>query len=79
MAVMLNKHNSKSSTCVHRRSCCLVSPQTRCNGDPALNSQNNHKMMAFIGESDIIKPISDYDKMLKYREKYRGNGISVAL
>ncbi len=31
--------------------------------------------MAFIGESDITKPISDYGKMLKYRE----NDISVDL
>ncbi len=35
-----------------------------CGGD----SQNNHKMAAFIGESDTTKPISDYGKMLKYRE-----------
>ncbi len=26
---------------------------------------------AFIGESDITKPISDSGKMLKYRDKYR--------
>ncbi len=74
MAVMLNKFTnySKSSTCAHRRCCgCLVSLQTRCNYDPARNSQNNHKMVAFIGESDITKPISDYGKMLKYRDKYR--------
>ncbi len=36
----------------------------------AINSQNNHKMAAFISESDITKPISDYEKMLKYWENY---------
>ncbi len=51
-----------------RHYCCLVSSQTRRNSDPARNSQNNHKMAAFIGESDITKPIYDNGKMLKYRE-----------
>ncbi len=36
-------------------------------------------MEAFIGESDITKPISDYGKMLKYLEKYLENDISVDL
>ncbi len=38
-----------------RRCCCLISPQTRRNSDSVRNSQNNHKMAAFIGESDILK------------------------
>ncbi len=36
-------------------------------------------MAAFIGESDITKPISDNGKMLKYPEKYREIYISVDL
>ncbi len=40
----------------------------RCNGHPALNSQNNLKMAGFIGESNITKPIFDSlnSIMLKY-------------
>ncbi len=36
-------------------------------------------MAAFIGESDITKPISDNGKMLKYRERYHETDISVDL
>ncbi len=36
-------------------------------------------MAAFNGESDITKPISNYGKCLKYREKNRENYISVDL
>ncbi|ROI82002.1 hypothetical protein DPX16_22237 [Anabarilius grahami] len=44
----------------------------RCNGDPARNSQNTHKMVAFIGKSDITKPISDYGKMVN---RYIGRSL----
>ncbi len=36
-------------------------------------------LSVFISESDITKPISDYGKMLNYREKYREIDISVDL
>jgi hypothetical protein len=68
MTVILNSLLTTANQVPARRCCCLVSPQMHCNCDPARNSQNVHKMAAFIGESDITKPISDYGKMLKYRE-----------
>ncbi len=68
MAVMLNSLLTTANQVPVHAAVVFVSSPLRRASMAILRaiSQNNHKMAAFIGESDITKLISDYGKMDKY-------------